>query len=452
MIVTYFSQRFTQKAAMISNDRILELIKLGNENRNLDYKGAFSWATADKDEKVGIAKDILAFSNTRDGGVILVGVNDKTGVPEGLTEEQFASFDQTRFNDFIHEFTEPKHTSIVSRRDIDGRRIVAIEIPEFAEVPILCKKTVQSVANPRDILLRKAGLYKRTDKATSELIEDADDMRELLNRGLLRRQDELLSAMNRILRPKESTKANSEGAGFLLESEEAATFMLGAAEKQLLKVPHWEITLRPVEYVADRISDLSTLQRAVRDSAVSLRGWNFPHINERDASNFDGGFQSLTDWKDSPYGRHVEVIRAYRSGLVSWMSDLWEERGREFEGVSALSFLSTIFSVTEWVIFAQRFYESVLSIGDSIHIAILLRGSRDRILVSRPPAGPLFSDYIAKVEPISVEGIVEMTDLRADSLAVARKFIRRIFELFNWNDFRDEVLQGWQKQLLEKRL
>ena len=70
---------------MISTERIRELIQLGNENLNLDYKGSFSWNEVSTDEKCDIAKDILAFANARDGGVIIIGVHDKTGVLEGLT-------------------------------------------------------------------------------------------------------------------------------------------------------------------------------------------------------------------------------------------------------------------------------------------------------------------------------------------------------------------------------
>src|SRR6185312_7244085 len=152
---------------MISDERIRQLIALGNENRNLDYKAPFSWATSGKDEKYGIIKDVLAFSNTRDGGVILVGVDDKTGQHIGLSAEEAASFDQTKFNDFVHVYTDPRHTCNVYRRILDGKNIVAIEIPEFKDVPILCKQVAVSPADPNKILLRKAALYIRTDKASS---------------------------------------------------------------------------------------------------------------------------------------------------------------------------------------------------------------------------------------------------------------------------------------------
>lgn len=121
---------------MLSLHKIRELIHLGNENRNLDYKGAFSWDQASADHKCEITKDILAFSNTRDGGFILIGVNDKSGVVEGLTEEQYASFDQTTFNVFIQKYTDPRFTVNVHRMMVDGKRIVVIDIPEFPDIPI----------------------------------------------------------------------------------------------------------------------------------------------------------------------------------------------------------------------------------------------------------------------------------------------------------------------------
>jgi hypothetical protein len=280
---------------MVSDQRIRELIAIGNENRNLDYKGRFSWATAEKDEQIGIVKDGLAFANTRDGGVILVGVNDKTGALEGLTDEHSSSFEQTRFNDFVQEYTEPKHTCFIYHREIDSKRIVAIEIPEFSDIPILCKRTVQSTTDPRKILLRKAGVYKRTDKATSELVEDSSEMRELLNRGLLRRQDELLTAMSKILRPNSEPQSAESESQYAAEIQEAIGFVEQVADGTLRQVPHWLVTLRPTIYSKRRIPELGELQRLVRTSAVSLRGWNFPHITEGYVTNFSDGFQSVTD-------------------------------------------------------------------------------------------------------------------------------------------------------------
>jgi hypothetical protein len=76
---------------VISVERIRDLIHLGNGNRNLDYKGAFSWDQAGNDEKSEIAKDILASSNTRRWRVIVIGVHDESGALEELTEDQLGA-------------------------------------------------------------------------------------------------------------------------------------------------------------------------------------------------------------------------------------------------------------------------------------------------------------------------------------------------------------------------
>lgn len=436
---------------MISDQKIRELIAIGNENRNLDYKGPFSWAAAQKDEQIAIVKDVLAFANTRDGGVLLVGVNDKTGVLDGLTDEQSSSFEQTRFNDFIQEYTEPKHACFIYHRDIDSKKIVVVEIPEFSDTPILCKRTVQSTADPKKILLRKAGLYKRTDKATSELVEDSSEMRELLNRGLLRRQDELMTAMNRILRPRGDSQSVESESQYVAEMDEAINFLEGIGEGRLRQLPHWVLAIRPASYSKKRIPELGELQRLVRDSVVSLRGWTFPHINEGYLTNFSDGFQSVTDWKDSPFGRHVEGFRAYRSGLFVWGGDLWEENATEYRNRSVLSFLGVIYGVTEWMTFAQRYYEAFLPIEAAIRVDITLTGTMSRSLISTYPAAPVPLDFTARIDTVSVSDEVEMTELRSETQGAARKLIKNIFELFNWNNPREDVLQGWQRDLVEKR-
>ncbi|MGA2203654.1 MAG: ATP-binding protein [Terriglobales bacterium] len=437
---------------MITDDRIRELIANGNENRNLDYKGAFSWTDANRDEKLAIVKDILAFANTRDGGTILIGVDDKTGTPEALSNEQYASFDQTRINDFLHNYTEPRHTCFVYRREVDGFKIVAIEVPEFLEIPVLCKQAAQSTNDPSNLILRKAGLYKRTDKATSELIEDAGEMRELLNRGLLRRQDELLTAMNRILQPRGGVAIADVNAAYAGEIEDDLGFLRGIADGKLMQSPHWLVECHPTVYSSARTPDLTELQRLVYSSAVSLRGWTFPHIDSATQSNFPNGFQTMVDWKDSPFGRHLEAFRAHRSGLFLWASDLWEEQASEFRGRDVLSFVGVIFSVTEWILFAKRFYESLLTVDDAIRVDIRLSGTMNRRLIATPPAFPLLTDYSAKIDEVSTSGVVNLAELRADADAIARRFVRTIFELFNWTGVRDESLQEWQRKLIDRRL
>lgn len=434
---------------MISIGRIRELIQLGNENLNLDFKGAFSWETASSDQKCEIAKDVLAFSNARDGGVILIGVNDKTGALEGLTEEQAASFDQTKFNDFVQKYTTPRHTVSVHRLAIDERRVVVIDIPEFAEVPILCARDANSSVNSNKLILRRAGVYKRTERATSELIEDADGMRELLNRGLLRRQDELFRAFRQIIQPSILNAAQEPEAEFKAERESAEVYFAELGDGVLAQSPHWDVQMQPGTYAANRILTSATLQNLVQTSAISLRGWTFPIAGRTGGApwtNFEQGSQSFFGEREN----RPEALRVYRSGLFAWRAGLAEDYWQGLAEQKVISFISVIYSLTEWALFAMRFFEGFLSVDESVVFTIRATNVKGRRLTSLDPSVGFYWDCQIALEAFEIKESVTMADLRADPEAIARTIIRRIFELFNWNDPDENMLRDWQQKLIRR--
>ncbi|MGB2696865.1 MAG: RNA-binding domain-containing protein, partial [Candidatus Zixiibacteriota bacterium] len=53
---------------------LLELVKSGREERNLEYKASKDWK--DHTTKAKITKTILGMANIRDGGVIVLGVEE----------------------------------------------------------------------------------------------------------------------------------------------------------------------------------------------------------------------------------------------------------------------------------------------------------------------------------------------------------------------------------------
>ena len=435
---------------MISIERIRELIQLGNENRNLDYKGAFSWADAGADEKCEIAKDVLAFSNTRDGGVILIGVHDKSGVLEGLTEEQHGSFDQTKFNNFVQRYTDPRHTANVHRVVIDEKRVVVIDIPEFADVPILCARDANSSSNPSKLILRRAALYKRTDRATSEAVEDAEEMRELLNRGLLRRQDELLKAFKQIVQPSPLDRTFEPGAEFRTEVKNAELYFSELDGGSFAKLSHWTVQMQPESYIVNRIPAATELQRRVQESAISLRGWTFPIVGRVSASqwtNFENGSQSFHNGR----GDRPEAIRVYKSALVIWRAGMGEDYWQGLADQNVISFIGIIYSVTEWLLFGRRFYEAILSVDESVLLIIRASGVKGRKLASLDPRVELGWEYRTEVSAFEIKEKVTVPELRADPEALARKIIRKVFELFNWNDPDETMLQNWQQRLIQRQ-
>ncbi|MGB9121301.1 MAG: ATP-binding protein [Candidatus Angelobacter sp.] len=432
---------------MISDERIRQLIALGSENRSLDYKAPFSWATLGKDEKHGIIKDVLAFSNTRDGGVILVGVDDKTGQHIGLAAEEAASFDQTKFNDLVHVYTDPRHTCNVYRRILDGKNIVAIEVPEFKDVPILCKQTAGSTVDPNKILLRKAALYIRTEKASSVMIETADDMRELINRALFRRQDDLLTAMNRIINPQKQPEAASDSTKYEREIFDTENFFTDHIGPPLKSLGHWAVTFQPEIYLPDRFADLLSVQKYVHQAQVTLRGWSFPHMIQENSSNFSRGFQCWVD-RTGPMNRYLEAFRAYRSGLFHWKGALWEESARGYADSNILDWTGVILDFTEWLLFAQRYYEQFLEMSDRLNVKFVLSKAQGRTLVAPPDSMPLWDRFSSRENEIILQELLDVVELRVDAAAIARRFVRRTFEIFNWNNVDDATIASKQKQYM----
>jgi predicted HTH transcriptional regulator len=75
---------------------VRDLLAQGSESR-VDYKSAKP-APRDVRQRADFAKHVIGLSNRNDGGYLLIGVQDSTLVPVGLTEAQVASWDAAVVN------------------------------------------------------------------------------------------------------------------------------------------------------------------------------------------------------------------------------------------------------------------------------------------------------------------------------------------------------------------
>jgi putative nucleotidyltransferase with HDIG domain len=184
---------------MISEAKLRKLLAQRSESRNLDFKERLNWNSTSNDEKCQLIKDILAFLNTDDGGVIILGVHDRTLELVGLSEDEFTSFDATKLNDLLHKYTDPISSCEVQKFVIDDRRVVVIGVPEFKDVPVICKRDANSSRNQSKLILKAGGLYVRTDKATSGVVSSAEAMRDLIDRALPKRSDQQLKPIEAMI-------------------------------------------------------------------------------------------------------------------------------------------------------------------------------------------------------------------------------------------------------------
>jgi hypothetical protein len=421
-----------------------QLIARKSETANVDYKEGFAWTKGNRDRKYELVRDLLAMANTKDGGRVIFGVRDGDFEFIGVADDVYGSIDPNNVVQVLHAYSSPKVACSVIKREIDGRKVVVLDVAEFADTPVICTDTIKAAG--QSTILRKGAIYIRTSAAQTTDISSADEMRELLGRAMTRKGDELLRTIERLLTGKPIAPTPASRDLYDTEMAQAQQFFGDALGPDFRNHGYLEVVAFPTEHVATRLGSIATLRDLVQKAEVSLRGWNFPHTDRENSTAFAKGFQSHTRWE-----RFIEAYRLYRSGLFAWKRAFWEDvmGHRTGEGKRVLSFISAIYSFTEFTLFLRRLFEDTAPEA-TIHVQVTLHGCKDRHLASFGETF-LWPLYVAKDNVIPLELDITTTELRASADDIARRLAIDVFHVFNWMDVTDQVVMGWQKRLLEKR-
>lgn len=432
---------------MLTERDVRELLAAKTENKNLDYKQSMNWRTATAQDKGGIVKDVLAMANTQDGGRLVFGVRDEDFEAIGLADDEFRAFDATQFNDFLSRYTDPPFGCGLHKFVIDGLPIVAIEVPEFIDVPIICKADLN---DGNRLILRRGATYIRTERAASEVISSSETMRDLMNRAVVRRGDQILKMVERLIKGKPLNIDDESAILIREEVEEADRFILASLPDEFRQSGHWEVAFYVLPYIRERVPNFGLISQNLSECQVSLRGWYFPHFEPQNTSNFAGGVQSYTA-TGGLFRRHLEGYRAYQSGAFVWKSEYWEDTsGQVADGQKALSFVGVILEITEFFLFAKRYYDRIAP-DSTVHLSVRLTDTQNRSL-AQFGEGWLHGDYVCREPQVQVDIDCTAAELAASYDEIARRAIRRVYELFNWNDSRDELMSQWQERLVNRRI
>lgn len=418
--------------------QVRSLVDARSETRNLDYKGPMSFGPG-RAEKAEILKDILAMSNTRDGGSILVGISEAdngTFTVEGISSQQAKSFDITKIGDFARDISSAQPNLTSSPIEIDGKLLLLISVREFEEVPLVCIKTMHSVDGK--IVLRAGGIYIRTVSAKSVEIGSAEDMQLLIDTAIQKRGDGLIRQIQRLVGTSGIEQLSPPAKDPYESEEESAKDFLG---RKIPDASHWFFSLAPTDYVDDRIDSNSKLRDIRRNATVSLRGWDFPHTDSTNDVPFESGVES---WTTSSRG-FMEAHRFYHSGLFTWRSNFSEDFSPSYE--NSLNYVGVIYTVTEFFLFAARLAPEISSDASStLKLGVL--GLNDRPLKSDSMI--LWHNYETGAAQFVKSIVLPVEQLRANHLEVANQLLRSLFELYDLNVDKD-VITTWQNKLINRQ-
>ena len=175
----------------MSDEALFELVYHGREERNLEYKQSMSWdETA---TKAKIAKSAMAMANLPDGGAIVLGVrkNGETYSPIGMDIGHAELFKQDDVMDWVNRYADPYVELTVTFISKDNNCFVVIQVQEFGQLPVICKKDGVEGLKQGALFTRSRRKYEtaqvRSQTEMREIIDLAVDkeIRLLHGRGLI---------------------------------------------------------------------------------------------------------------------------------------------------------------------------------------------------------------------------------------------------------------------------
>jgi predicted HTH transcriptional regulator len=212
--------------------RFRDLLDFPAETRNRDNKAGRSWPTIRKDNRfrLCLVRDIMAMGNTAYGGVIVIGIADKTHQLTGVAETDLGSWDQSSLFEAVTRHSSPPPRFRVERARMNGHWFVAVEVEEFEEIPCVCilEGNVEVPPSQRsqvvrpEVILRRGGLYIRSEGAQTVEIDREELTRGLIARAISRKGDHLLRQIEDLVNP---ASGDAGPAAYQDQADAASSFL-----------------------------------------------------------------------------------------------------------------------------------------------------------------------------------------------------------------------------------
>ncbi|MCP2598727.1 putative DNA binding domain-containing protein, partial [Candidatus Aminicenantes bacterium AC-335-L06] len=389
-------------------------------------------------------KDILAFSNVRGGGYIIIGIEQKEGKYErgGVSIEHIKTYNQEIMLDQMSNFADPGVDFEVNfSEDKDGKKYVIIAIKEFKEIPVICKKDSEDT--------KKGVIYYRSTgrRPESAPVSNSYDMRDIIELAVVK-----------MMRKKRELGFTVESSDEELFDKELEDFMKNIITK-IKSRGYWKVRFRPLIYKKNRIPKLSNCKEIVKRNVVIFRGWDYPHFPIRGGTNSGllPGNNFYEAWIDRRV--HKEFWRMYQSGQFINYRALWEDWDEEDpwiveqekkQPMKYLGVLHTIGQITEIFEFlAGLSKEGIFKEG--MNLLISLNNTMDRKLWLEDRSRiPFFYDHKTGAPAIKFQKEYTEREIIENSTELAVEAILYFFERFDWIPSK-EMIKEDQKKLLRHR-
>lgn len=182
----------------------VEQFLASGELRGVEYKQG--GALSDTRRLAKIMRAMMAMSNKRDGGLVLVGVED-SGTVSGISSLDLSTWKADHLRDKVAAYAEPFIDFSLEILNVHGVEIVVLSVSEFEEVPVICKKSYEDSQNRNYPILRDGTIYVRSRRKPESIpVSTQTDMRELIDLAT----DKGIAKFSRQLKVRENSQTSPE--------------------------------------------------------------------------------------------------------------------------------------------------------------------------------------------------------------------------------------------------
>lgn len=428
---------------MLSNEELAAVLAIGHETRSVEFKAGGN--IGDKAFVALVARACLALANQRDGGNIVLGIDDRNAeASSGLDDDQLRDWSNLDLvADKLNRYCDPPLILRVEARELpNGNPVVVIEVSEFSEIPSLCIKDYPGV-------LALGQLYTRSlRKPESSMYHTHNEMREVLDlatqKGLRRFRETAVGAGLFWGSPDLMPAAQSDAERF----QEQVDDMTASSElADIISQAHFRHLIYPQSFVQDKVA-YSELRSSLQESVVRLRGWPFPYVQS--PLNGEDYIGEVTTWRDK-----TEAWRFYTSGLFADFRMLgdWEDDWESFGSSQAAGNMPVWFPLlhfTEALELAARL-KAKLALAEPMVVRFEAKNIAGRRLVANDPRRSGFhQDYIySSPNWTSDEIVVTDEDVLSGTRPLAAAATKRLLERFGWQGVTTTLLEEIQAGALD---
>lgn len=203
---------------------------------------------------------------------------------------------------------------------------------------------------------------------------------------------------------------------------------------------HWRVNIRPVRELPQPLL-FGRCRELVQKSVVSIRGWDFPHVNYR--KDDEGGYENFSNYVENwtDWWGFFEFWRMYKSSQFLSYIALREDTRLDEHGNPQgpiLNTVGTIYSIVEFVEFARRLHSHGLYEFGAV-VSIELRNTSGRVLTAGQNRVPFHSRHSTSAEILKLDRRLSAQQLAEDHLGVAAELSLELFDYFGWNPAKSQI-------------